>query len=355
MKGAAGHTVRGPLHRQWDLERTHAKQAEARLSQHLQSLERARLCRLRLLAWEQRQLQRQLQRLQTGNREGRAGPGHTAQGRPSQLLEHPDPDLRLRPGPPTTPPTPFPPPSFNSLLHQPLFPTLSLSACRGKCASSSSSSSGHGAPQRPGGAPVRPQQGGDLRAPRAPGARAPATNAAQEAPGAWPRASFRPDSLEGPVGSQEQSPPLSHVTSHLTRETPPDQAVSPGSPAPGPEASRAGDGGGALGEASPEAKGSQSGLSAGEYAPPGAPSYREVLARAANAHYLRHRAPLEAERLLSLREIFGHGGHSPALPSPQSTASAPGETCAVLFPAVSPFPDLPGQSKKSEGGVSENQ
>nr|KAF6274329.1 coiled-coil domain containing 190 [Pipistrellus kuhlii] len=294
MKGAAGHTVRGPLHRQWDLERTHAKQAEARLSQHLQSLERARLCRLRLLAWEQRQLQRQLQRLQTA-------------------------------------------------------------ACRGKCASSSSSSSGHGAPQRPGGAPVRPQQGGDLRAPRAPGARAPATNAAQEAPGAWPRASFRPDSLEGPVGSQEQSPPLSHVTSHLTRETPPDQAVSPGSPAPGPEASRAGDGGGALGEASPEAKGSQSGLSAGEYAPPGAPSYREVLARAANAHYLRHRAPLEAERLLSLREIFGHGGHSPALPSPQSTASAPGETCAVLFPAVSPFPDLPGQSKKSEGGVSENQ
>lgn len=103
MKGAAGHTVRGPQHRQWDLERTHAKQAEARLSQHLQSLERARLCRLRLLAWEQRQLQRQLQRLQTGNREGRAGAGHTAQAGPSQLLEHPDPDLRLWPGPPTTP------------------------------------------------------------------------------------------------------------------------------------------------------------------------------------------------------------------------------------------------------------
>ncbi|CAK6439871.1 unnamed protein product, partial [Pipistrellus nathusii] len=254
MKGAVGHTVRGPLHRQWDLERTHAKQAEARLSQHLQSLERARLCRLRLLAWEQRQLQRQLQRLQTA-------------------------------------------------------------AGRGKCASSSS---GHSAPQRPGGAPVRLQQGGDLRAPRATGARAPATNAAQEAPRAWPRASFRHDSLEGPMGSQEQSPPLSHVTSHLTGEMPPDQAVSPSSPAPGPEASPAGDSGGALGETSPEATGPQPGLSAREHAPPRAPSFREVLARAAHAHYLRHRAPLEAERLLSLREIFGHGGHSPALPSPQS-------------------------------------
>lgn len=157
------------------------------------------------------------------------------------------------------------------------------------------------------------------------------------------------------MGSQEQPLPLSHVTSHLTGETRPDQAASPGSPAPGPEASPAGDGGGALGEASPEATGPQSGLSAGEHAPSGAPSYREVLARAANAHYLRHRVPLEAERLLSLREIFGHEGHSPALPSPQSNASAPGETCAALFPAVSPFPDLQGQPKKREGGVSENR
>lgn len=157
------------------------------------------------------------------------------------------------------------------------------------------------------------------------------------------------------MGSQEQSPPLSHVTSHLTGEMPPDQAVSPGSPAPGPEACPAGDGGGALGETSPEATGPQPGLSAREHAPPRAPSFREVLARAAHAHYLRHRAPLEAERLLSLREIFGHGGHSPALPSPQSNTSAPGETCAALFPAVSPSPDLQGQSKKSEAGVSENR
>lgn len=75
MKGTEGRVARGPLHKQLDLERKHAKQAEARLSQHLQGLERAYLCHLKLLAWEQRQLQKQLQRLHQGNREGAAGPG----------------------------------------------------------------------------------------------------------------------------------------------------------------------------------------------------------------------------------------------------------------------------------------
>ncbi|XP_054568245.1 coiled-coil domain-containing protein 190 [Eptesicus fuscus] len=244
-----GHAVRGPLHRQWDLERKHAKQAEARLSQQLQRLERTYLGHLRLLAWEQRQLQKQLQRLQQG-------------------------------------------------IH------FLKAAGKGKCPSYS----GNRVQQRPGGAPVRPQQGGDLRAPRATGARALATNTAQEARGGCPRASSRHDGLGGPVRSEEQSPPQSHVTSHLTGETPPNQAVAPGSTAPGPEASPAGDHGRALGEARPEATGLQPGLSAGEHTSPGTPSFREVLARAANAHYLRHRVPPEAERLLSMGEIFGHGG-----------------------------------------------
>lgn len=76
--------ARRPLHKQLDWERKHAKQAEARLSQHLQRLEQAHLCHLRLLAWEQRQLQKQLQRLQHGNPGGWRGGG-----RPSQLLERP--------------------------------------------------------------------------------------------------------------------------------------------------------------------------------------------------------------------------------------------------------------------------
>lgn len=72
--------ARGPLHRLWDLERKHATQAEARLSQHLQRLERTCLAHLRLLAWEQRQLQKQLQRLQQGNPGGGGGAGHNSSG-----------------------------------------------------------------------------------------------------------------------------------------------------------------------------------------------------------------------------------------------------------------------------------
>ncbi|XP_004688157.1 PREDICTED: coiled-coil domain-containing protein C1orf110 homolog [Condylura cristata] len=36
------------------------------------------------------------------------------------------------------------------------------------------------------------------------------------------------------------------------------------------------------------------------------PTYLELFMRVRNAHYLRHRVPPESERLLSLREIFGH-------------------------------------------------
>ncbi|XP_070252311.1 coiled-coil domain-containing protein 190 [Myotis yumanensis] len=238
MKGTEQHMARRPLHKQLDLERKHAKQAEARLSQHLQRLEQAHLCHLRLLAWEQRQLQKQLQRLQQADRKSKwpSSPGNRVQ-------------------------------------------------------------------QRPGGAPVRPQQGGDLGAPRATGARALATNTAQEAHGARPQGPPScHDGLEGPTRSKEQSPPQSQVTSPLAGEMPPDPAAATCSTAPGPGASPAGDRGGALGEARPEATGLQPDVS------PGAPSFLEVLARASNAHYLRHRVPPEAERLLCLGEIFGHGG-----------------------------------------------
>ncbi|EPQ16600.1 hypothetical protein D623_10024293 [Myotis brandtii] len=74
MKGTERHMARRPLHKQLDLERKHAKQAEARLSQHLQRLEQAHLCHLKLLAWEQRQLQKQLQRLQQDLPQPRCSP-----------------------------------------------------------------------------------------------------------------------------------------------------------------------------------------------------------------------------------------------------------------------------------------
>ena len=71
--------ARGRLHRDLDLERTHAKQAEARLRQHLQRLERTCLHHLRLLSWEQRQLRRERERREQGERPGLGGAGR-AQG-----------------------------------------------------------------------------------------------------------------------------------------------------------------------------------------------------------------------------------------------------------------------------------
>ncbi|ELK24491.1 hypothetical protein MDA_GLEAN10001114 [Myotis davidii] len=251
--------ARRPLHKQLDWERKHAKQAEARLSQHLQRLEQAHLCQLRLLAWEQRQLQKQLQRLQHADR-------------------------------------------------------------KGKCPSSP----GNRVRQRPGGAPVRPQQGGDLGTPRATGARALATSTAQEAHGAPPQGPpSRRDGLKGPTRSKEQSPPQSQVTSPLAGEMPLDPAASTCSTAPGPGASPVGDG--ALGEARPEATGLQPNLCAREHVSLGAPTFREVWARAANAHYLRHRVPPEAERLLSMGEIFGHGGPGTQRRAPGGHLSDPPE------------------------------
>lgn len=58
--------ARGPLYKQFDSERKNARQAEARLSLNLQRLEVICLYHVKTLAREQRQLQKELQRLQQG-------------------------------------------------------------------------------------------------------------------------------------------------------------------------------------------------------------------------------------------------------------------------------------------------
>lgn len=78
--------VRGPLHKHFDLERKSAKQAEARLSQSLQRLEDICLYHVKSLTREQRQLQKELQRLQQGtasgtNRQSRPPGHHLAEAR----------------------------------------------------------------------------------------------------------------------------------------------------------------------------------------------------------------------------------------------------------------------------------
>lgn len=64
MKRMDRSMVRGPLHKQFDLERKNSRQAEARLSLRLQRLEDICLYHVKSLAREQRQLQKELQRLQ---------------------------------------------------------------------------------------------------------------------------------------------------------------------------------------------------------------------------------------------------------------------------------------------------
>lgn len=66
MKRMDRRVVRGPLCKQFDLERKNARQAEARLSLRLQRLEVICLYHVKSLAREQRQLQKELQRLQQG-------------------------------------------------------------------------------------------------------------------------------------------------------------------------------------------------------------------------------------------------------------------------------------------------
>lgn len=83
--------VMGPLYMHFDLERKNTRWAEARLSQRLQRLEHICLYHMKLLTQEQRQLQKELQRLQQGEasgireRQARAASHHLAEARVASL------------------------------------------------------------------------------------------------------------------------------------------------------------------------------------------------------------------------------------------------------------------------------
>ncbi|XP_066222105.1 coiled-coil domain-containing protein 190 isoform X2 [Saccopteryx leptura] len=241
------HVVRRLLHKQLDLEMKQAKQAEARLGQHLQRLQAAHLCQLRQLTREQRQLERQLQRLQQDIKE--------------------------------------------------------------KCASNSRS----GIQRKPGDTPTRPLQGGTPGIPRATGVRTQATNTTQE--GHKTRSQVSPaqhTGLKDPTPSKEEPPSPSCTTPRFTEEKPAFPATRADAADPGPTASPVGGWGAARGdEATPGDTCLQPGLSPGCADGPHSqslvPTFPELFARAAHAHYLRHRVLPESERLLSISEIFGHG------------------------------------------------
>lgn len=66
MRRMDRNMAKGPLYKQFDSERKNARRAEARLSLSLQRLEVICLYHVKTLAREQRQLQKELQRLQQG-------------------------------------------------------------------------------------------------------------------------------------------------------------------------------------------------------------------------------------------------------------------------------------------------
>lgn len=72
--------ARGPQHKHFDFERKNAKQAEVRLAHRLQKLEEVCLYHTKLVSREQRQLQKDLQRLQQGKLQ-RWGPVRQRQSR----------------------------------------------------------------------------------------------------------------------------------------------------------------------------------------------------------------------------------------------------------------------------------
>ncbi|XP_047413132.1 coiled-coil domain-containing protein 190 isoform X1 [Sciurus carolinensis] len=315
--------VRGPLHKHFDLERKMAKQAEARLRQRLQSLEAICLYQVKLLTREQKQLQREQQRLQ--------------QGLPNKAQQIRSLNRTWR--------------SLDSGVQESKIKGWLALAQADIVKARLSSSLGNGTQKRPEGVPRFPPQGGQKhRLPKIE-IRALATNMTQEM---YKINSHMPPlchtGLKNPTGRKEHWPSQTHRTASFVAEKPQAQEKESASP---PQHTDPAEGisvthqdravssstaerslhfhtPGAsgmvhLGETRSKDANLKPGGSAAEQIPPSSmecaggckgettkPSFSELFAKAKNAHYLRHRVPLESERLLSIREIFGCGDSSPA-------------------------------------------
>nr|XP_035959365.1 coiled-coil domain-containing protein 190 isoform X2 [Halichoerus grypus] len=275
------HMVTGPVYKHFDLERKNARWAEARLSQRLQGLEHICLNHMKLLTREQRQLQKELQRLQQDIIKKKLSSylGNGIQKRPEDVL----------------------------------------------------------VPSPPGGQKHRVPQANKVRAL--------ATNSTQEIykiKSQMPP--FDHAGLRDSVKSKEQSLSQNYKASHFTAEKPQarekdclrppkgkdsnkgisilcqDQDVSINTLDQGPGSSPASGRGKAHTD---EARSQDANLkpdpNAGRQSPLNprecagnlkhesiTPTFLELFVKVRNAHYLRHRVPPESERLLSIGEIFGH-------------------------------------------------
>lgn len=280
MKRLDRHTVRGPVYKHFDLERKNAKQAEARLNLNLQRLEVVCLYHVKLLTREQRLLQKELQRLQqaitkkkfssyfgNGIQKGQEDvPGFPPQGRQKRVPQANNiRALAISKTQEINKANPHIPPAHHTSLkilrkgkEQPL-------------------SQNHRTPHLIEEKPqvqeevtVDPSKGkefnkdistpcGDQEVP---------TNTLDQYPTSSPAAESRPVCI-GEIRSEDTNPmPDLHSGRQMT--------LSPA-----------------------ECAGNCNGEST-------EPTYLELFMKVRNAHYIRHRVPPESERLLSIREIFGH-------------------------------------------------
>nr|XP_011758632.1 coiled-coil domain-containing protein 190 isoform X1 [Macaca nemestrina] len=283
IKKMERHMVRRQLYKHFDLERKNAKQAEARLDQRLQKLEDICLYHVKLLTWEQRQLQKELQKLQqakTMKKKFSSYLGNGIQKRPEDVLM------------------------------------------------------------------FSPQGGQQHRAPQAKKMRALATRMTQDT---YKSKSQLPPShdpgLKDSMKSKEQLLSQNNRTACFTKEQPQaqekdsvnppkdvdsskgisvlcqNQEVSTNTIEQGPSSSLARNSGtahadktrskdvavkpdGNTGKQIPPNHTECAGSFEGEFTKP---AFLELLSKARNVHYLRHRVPPESERLLSIGEVFGHG------------------------------------------------
>uniref|UniRef100_M3XXB8 Coiled-coil domain containing 190 n=2 Tax=Mustela putorius furo TaxID=9669 RepID=M3XXB8_MUSPF len=281
MKRMERHMVTGPVYKHFDLERKNARRAEARLRQRLHTLEYICLYQMKLLTWEQRQLQKELQRLQQDIIKKKLSSylGNGIQKKPKDVL---------------------PPSSTRGQKH---------------------------------------------RVPQVNKVRALVTNTTQEIHKTKSQMPpFHHTALKDSMKSKEESLSQNYRASHSTAEKPrarekdcqsppkgkdsnkgisvlcQDQDVSINTLDQGPGSSPAGESGKAhIDEAGSKDTSLQPDPNAGRQSPLNprecagylkdesvTPTFLELFVKVRNAHYLRHRVPPESERLLSIGEIFGH-------------------------------------------------
>lgn len=275
------NTVRGPLYKQFDLERKSSRQAEARLSLRLQRLEVICLYHMKSLAREQRQLQKELQRLQQDIIKKRFSyVGHETQKRSKDVVTFSpqtgqrrivlEPKIRV--------------PKNN--ITQEVKTKIRVPSLHGPALRDAPRSQEH-----------LPSQGERASCCKE------GNSQAQEGEPVNP--------LKGMDSSKDVSVP--HHDQELSTKTENSRVSSPDGEresASADETRSENANGKPHGDAdiqSPPSSMDYTGSFKEECAKP---TFLELFEKAKKAHYLRHRVPPESERLLSIGEIFGHGDYS---------------------------------------------